>query len=300
MRLRSVFPVLLLFALVLAAALALALSGPGSERTFAQDDSTETPEPPDPTSDDPVERGRYLARVAFTCVGCHGDETHTENALGAAMSGGGAYDGPWGTVYAANLTQLGDWTDEQIETAIRAGIDNEGRVLFPPMSYELYHSMTDDDMAALIAYLRTLEPVENEVPAPELAEGVESAEMFRTPPEIDPDAEFPVPDDFDDPVVYGHYLAKMASCLHCHGTVNEFGVPDPDGLPVGFIGPSLMPDQLGEWTDEELFTLLREGVNPRQDNRPVQIMPTYSYKYLSDDDINALIAWMRSLPADAE
>lgn len=300
MRLRELRTTFLLFAFVLTAALALALSGPGAGSTLAQDSATETPEPPDPASEDPVERGRYLVRAAYTCVGCHGDETHVENPLGAVLSGGGEYAGPWGLVYAANLTQLGDWTDEEIETAIRTGVDPEGRVLLPPMSYELYNSMTDDDMAAIIAYLRTLEPVENEIPEPQLPEGVDDASAVRTPPELDPDAEFPVPEDFDDPAVYGHYLARMASCLHCHGTVNEFGVPDPDGLPAGFIGPSLMPEALEGWTDEDLFTLLREGVNPHQDNRPIQVMPTYSYQYLSDDDINALIAWIRSLPAAAE
>lgn len=300
MRLRELRTMFLLFAFVLTAALALALSGPGAGSTLAQGDATETPEPPDPASEDPIERGRYLVRVAYTCVGCHGDETHVENALGAVLSGGGEYAGPWGLVYAANLTQLGAWTDEEIETAIRTGVDPEGRILLPPMSYELYHSMTDDDMTAIIAYLRTLEPVENEIPEPQLPEGVDDASAVRTPPELDPDAEFPVPEDFDDPAVYGHYLARMASCLHCHGTVNEFGVPDPDGLPAGFIGPSLMPEALEGWTDADLFTLLREGVNPHQDNRPIQVMPTYSYQYLSDDDINALIAWMRSLPAAAE
>ena len=76
-------------------------------------------------------------------------------------AGGMTFNGPWGVSLAANLTPsrehgLGDWTDAQIERAIRSGVSADGHKLFPPMGYSFYRGMTADDMSALIAYLRSL------------------------------------------------------------------------------------------------------------------------------------------------
>jgi hypothetical protein len=77
-------------------------------------------------------------------------------------AGGFAFDGHWGTSHAANITpaNLGDWTNAEIERAIRDGISQDNRPLMPPMGFAYYKGISESDMAALIAYLRSLLPVE--------------------------------------------------------------------------------------------------------------------------------------------
>ncbi len=88
-----------------------------------------------------------------------------ENKLGA---GGFKFEGPWGESIAANLTPhaetgLGKWTDAQIVAAVRQGVRPDGTKLRPPMAYDYYKNISDADMAAIVAYLRSLKPVEHAV-----------------------------------------------------------------------------------------------------------------------------------------
>lgn len=114
---------------------------------------------PDPA--DPVAWGGYVAGPLAHCAECHSAPTpqgpDVTNGLGA---GGMEFPGPWGVSVAANLTptNLGDWSDAQIETAIRSGIGRDGRALTPPMGYGYYAGMSAQDMAAVIAWLRALPP----------------------------------------------------------------------------------------------------------------------------------------------
>lgn len=250
---------------------------------------------PDPNSDDPVERGAYLVRVEIACVGCHGAEDYHDDPLGVALSGGREFALPFGTVYAPNLTVLQDWTDDDIEFAIRYGVDAAGETLLPPMSYSLHENMADQDMADIIAYIRSLEPVENEVPEAELLPGLEP-EFIRVVPEFDPEAEFDYPEGYvDDPLVQGTYMATTTShCIACHGAAVD-GVVDPTGPAAGEVVslfPSLLSDHLRRYSDEELAAIF--------DDTSLFEMPTYSYQYLVDEDVTALIAWLRSQPSEEE
>ncbi|MBZ0319137.1 MAG: cytochrome c [Anaerolineae bacterium] len=291
-----------------------------STPSLAQEGTEEaTPEPedggdggvtavPDPNSEDIVERGAYLVRVAGACQDCHyggGDFNAVyEDPLNIDLSGGFAFAyQPWGTVYAPNLTTLGEWTDEQIENAIRYGVRPDGAALLPPMPYELYAGMSDDDMAAVIAYLRSLEPVENAIPQAELDGKIR--EDIRTVPELDPEAEFPAL-DFSDPLTRGTYLAThVSACLRCHGSLAEDGVSvDPEAPALGevpqytdfgeFTFPSLAQSELSDWSDEEIKTLIHDGIKPN--GEPVFFMPFYAFANLTDSDVDALIAWVRSQP----
>ncbi|MBI5927866.1 MAG: c-type cytochrome [Chloroflexi bacterium] len=264
---------------------------------------------PDPNSEDIVERGAYLVRVAGACQDCHfggGDyNVLYTDSLTIELSGGNpfAYE-PFGTVYAPNLTTLGGWTDEEIENAIRYGVRPDGSTLLPPMPYELYADMSDDDMAAMIAYLRSLEPVDSVVPEPELDEGT-TREDVRTVPEFDLTAEFPAP-DFTDPLTRGTYLAShVSACLRCHGSLAEDGVSiDPIGPANGEITqytqygdmtfPELVQSRMGDWTDEEIKAVLHDGIKPN--GEPIFFMPFYAFANLTDGDVAALITWIRSQP----
>ena len=115
-----------------------------------------------PPPSDAVKYGEYLVTIGH-CLVCHtphDDQGHlVANQLGA---GGWPFPGPWGVSISRNLTPhatgLRDWTDAQIERAVRTGVDREGRPYKPPMAFDYYKTISDADMAAIVAYLRTLEP----------------------------------------------------------------------------------------------------------------------------------------------
>ena len=114
-----------------------------------------------PAKQDKTAYGAYLAGPVARCTDCHTDRHDgIASALGA---GGKAFYGPWGVSVAANITSdkkdgIGEWTDEEIERAVRTGVAREGHKLSPPMPFAAYSKIKPDDMAALIAYLRLLPP----------------------------------------------------------------------------------------------------------------------------------------------
>jgi mono/diheme cytochrome c family protein len=114
-----------------------------------------------PSKSDTIAYGAYLAGPVARCMDCHTDRHNgVDSALGA---GGKEFHGPWGVSVAANITAdkaegIGDWTDDEIERAIRTGIGRAGNKLSPPMPFAAFSKMKPDDMAALIAYLRSLPP----------------------------------------------------------------------------------------------------------------------------------------------
>ena len=184
---------IMLIALVLAFALA------GVSPVTAQDD-------------DLVERGEYIAIVGG-CRDCHTPLTETgELVLSEAFSGGRPFDlGPLGVVLTSNLTSdeetgLGAWTDEEIEVAIRTGVAPDGRQAFPVMPYIAYNGMSDDDMAALIAYLRSLEPFERPIPREQIAP-VETLPQLPMPDSV------PSP-DADDQAARGWLSSQQCDGLH--------------------------------------------------------------------------------------
>lgn len=245
---------------------------------------------PDPNSDDPAERGQYLFYIEYGCIGCHmgpnADGSMPENPGVALPTGGAPFDLGFAVLYGNNLTLLGDWSAEELETALRYGVSPSGEAYAPIMPFSLYETIIDEDMDDLVAYLQSLEPVENDIPEVEFRDPSMSREMFMPQVEIDIDKARPAP-DFSDPVVRGGYLANVASCMHCHGEVGEdfVAVPYPDGLPHGWIGPTLLPAALSEQSDEELRDVIVNGKG--------EMMPPHFHP---EEDIDAMIAWMRALP----
>jgi len=103
-----------------------------------------------------LERGKYLANIAANCIDCHSKRDFTK------------YSGPIipGTLYAKNITPagIGDWTDGEILRAITVGVNKKGEALFPLMPYNRFRHMSQEDLYSIIAYLRTLKPIENKIP----------------------------------------------------------------------------------------------------------------------------------------
>jgi hypothetical protein len=128
---------------------------------------------PDPPRHDPVKYGEYLAGPVAHCMECHTpflpDGRPDASRLGA---GGFEFRGPWGVSYSANLTSdpetgLGAWKDGEIIAAIYGARRGGGRVL-PPMPTQHYsQGIAEGDLRAIIAYLRSLPPIRNKVPAPD-------------------------------------------------------------------------------------------------------------------------------------
>ncbi|HEX2188535.1 MAG TPA: hypothetical protein VHG51_06525, partial [Longimicrobiaceae bacterium] len=255
-----------------------------------------------------VARGEYLVRTAAVCGHCHAADPRDPDG---PLSGGLAFRN-WrlGTVRAANLTPdvatgLGAWTEAEIVRAIRAGEDREGRVLAPVMPYAWLHGMGDRDALAVARYLKSLEPVRNEVrnrpslvyrAARLLFLGPVEARREPAPPRA-PTAE------------YGRYLAVHVSlCADCHtprGGIRSG--PDRDRLFAGDASPpggfparpaNLTPDTatgIGGWSEEEFLRTLRTGVNPAGDTLH-PFMPWREYRRMTDADLRAIYRYLRTVP----
>jgi len=122
-------------------------------------------------ADGQLERGRYLGTI-MDCTGCHTPMTPQGPDMSRAYSGGLGFEMPGlGVFFAPNITSdvetgLGGWTDEEIRAAVTEGVRPDGRVLAPIMPYHSYSALTPEDAAALVVWLRSLEPIENEMPGP--------------------------------------------------------------------------------------------------------------------------------------
>jgi mono/diheme cytochrome c family protein len=256
-----------------------------------------------------LERGRYIVEGIAHCFECH-SEVDWEKPGGQpheGRKGSGTefakYGFPW--LVAPNITPdtetgAGTWTDEQLAHAIREGIGHDGRRLFPVMPYMYFRRMSDEDLASVIVYLRSVEPVHNALPKTSIPEP-----MKRNLPAPQPIYE-PVPlPDFSSPVARGEYLVTLASCSSCHTPRNQDGPNTQLAFAGGatFKGPwgevnsaNITPDASGiGYYDEALFIqTLRSGhVGARQLS---PIMPWGYFRNMTDEDLNAIFAYLRTLP----
>jgi mono/diheme cytochrome c family protein len=267
----------------------------------AQD--SQTPTPPNPKSDNPIERGEYLVRIGFGCAECHAapnsDGSVPQDLATADLTGGIKFTLPFGTVYASNLTLVHDWSTDDLVRAIRYGVDDEDIAMFPVMPYPLYMSMSDQDMSDIVAYLQSLQPTGDEPPESEITDPSITSDMFKYPGTIDITTARPAPDP-TDPVARGSYLANEASCMHCHGQYDAATyqvVPYPDGLPWGYIAPSLLPFHMSTVyaSPDQIKTVLTTGTRP-DGSQLASTMPWKEIAMWPSEDIDAIVAWIGSLP----
>jgi mono/diheme cytochrome c family protein len=256
-------------------------------------------------------RGTYLVTHVTACMECHAPHRWTEhhapiedNMLGAGQEI--LVKGLPGRVVAPNLssdpeTGAGNWTDDQLARAIREGVGHDGRALFPLMPYQRFRSMSDEDVASIVVYLRSLPPVQRRQPATEIVVPVRY--LIRSVPEP-LNAPVPAP-NLSTPAKRGAYLMTIGACGDCHTPQDDHGQPIP-GLEFagGFVfdGPwgrvasaNLTPDPSGiPYYDVALFTeVLRTGhAKARQIN---QIMPWHALGGMTDEDIAAVFANLTTL-----
>jgi mono/diheme cytochrome c family protein len=255
-------------------------------------------------------RGQYLANN-LGCFECHGeyDWTKHDAPLIEGTRGAGYSDFPMaglpGHIVPPNITPdpetgAGRWTDDMLARAIREGIGHDGRALFPFMPYPDFRYASDEDLASVIVYLRSIPPIRKALPPTEIIFPVKY--LIRTVPQ--PITE-PVPEpDLSTPVKRGQYLVTIAACADCH-------TPQTKGQPIrglefagGFIleGPwgrvasaNITPDASGiSYYDEALFLeMIHTGyVKARKIN---QIMPWEDFRNLTDEDLKGIFAYLRTL-----
>jgi mono/diheme cytochrome c family protein len=251
-----------------------------------------------------LERGTYLMDSIVACGNCHVQRGEKGRPLPEkGLSGGMVFDEEPFKAYAPNITPdpqtgVGKWTDAQLAKAIREGIRPDGTVIGPPMPIMFYRGMSDDDLRAIVAYLRAQPPVKNPVPKSEY--------KIKLPPNYGPPVKSVKAPSRKDPVKYGEYLAgPLGHCMECH-TPWVKGHADMTKVGAGgnpFRGPwgvavsrNLTPHETGlkGWTDAQIERAIREGVG--KDGKPLRPPMAYGwYKNISAPDMKALIAYLRSL-----
>jgi mono/diheme cytochrome c family protein len=257
-----------------------------------------------------VKKGQYIFAVAGGCA-CHSDPKGTPDA------GGRAFPIPFGTVYSTNITPdketgLGNWTDQQIYDAMIRGIRPDGSRILPVMPYEAYSGMAQEDLKALLAYLRTLKPVKK--PTPQLKTWAPFARSLGTPLYLKAFGRFSTQPPLAPKrgVERGRYLVDHVSlCSDCHTPRNRIGVPNRAlylagaSAKTGFLGedvPNITPDKetgIGDWKREDIAELLLSGTKPDLDNVQGLMAEVieHGYKSMSKEDALAIADYLKSLPA---
>lgn len=264
-----------------------------------------------------VARGEYLANHVAVCMDCHStrDWSRFSGPLNTGTLGkGGEYFGPEmgfpGSFYSKNITpyHLKDWTDGEIYRLITTGVSKDGRAIFPVMPYRNYRKLAKEDVVAIIAYLRTLKPIDNKTPDAVLDFPVNF--LVNTIPQ--PAAPMQMPPK-SDTIAYGAYLTSAAACIECH-TPAEKGniIPEkafqggreftfPNGLTTA--SANLTPDPntgIGAWTEAQFVARFKAYLDPAnvpklgpKDNNT--IMPWTMYAGMDTTDLESIYRYLRTL-----
>jgi mono/diheme cytochrome c family protein len=267
-----------------------------------------------------LDRGKYLFNHVAGCIDCHSKRDFTKYSgpvvPGSEGGGGFLFDeklGLPGKIYGRNITPdnetgIGTWTDEEILRAITQGVSKRGDTLFPLMPYANFNHMAKQDLMSIIAYLRTLKPIKNKIADRQLfmpIAAVYPAQALQ--PSVDGNQLPPT----TDKVAYGGYLVNAADCGTCHTPMTERG-PDRARMFAGgwtfdvgsfkVTSANITPDStgIGSWTEEQFlnkFVPYREeknySHNPGRDNT---IMPLSVLAGMTDDDLKAIYAYLRTVP----
>lgn len=251
-----------------------------------------------------LERGPYLMQAIVACGNCHTPQGPEGPLPGMELAGGLELPDPAFTAYSANITPdkatgIGRWTDAQIIAAIREGRRPDGSIIGPPMPIGQYRATFDNDAQAIVAYLRSVAPVDNKVPI--------SAYRMSLPPSYGPPVASAPDVPSGDKVAYGRYLAGPAGhCIECHSPAGANGASDLENrLGAGgrpFSGPcgvsvaaDITPTGLQRYSDAELKTIVTTGVRPDGSRlNPPMAVPCYAKMHPAD--LDALVAYLRTLP----
>ncbi|MDQ3681756.1 MAG: cytochrome c [Bacteroidota bacterium] len=267
-----------------------------------------------------IAHGAYLVNNVAACLDCHSKRDFKYFAgpvePGSEGMGGEPLDnklmhGIPGVLYPKNITPdtatgIGNWTDEELIRAITMGINKKGDTLFPLMPYPHYNMLPKQDILDIIAYLRTIKPINNAVPERKLFIPISMA----YPPNLKTEIDKNIRPAETDRVKYGEYLVTIADCRTCHTPMNERG-QQGEAFTGGmtFNTPSftvtsanITPDSLtgiGAWTEKmflEKFKTYRNAEGYQYDpGKQNTIMPWTLFAKMNDDDLKAIYAYLRTL-----
>lgn len=253
-------------------------------------------------------RGRYLVEGVLACANCHAVRDEKGAVLAArGMAGGFEFNEGIFRSYASNITPdretgIGAWSDAQLGKAIREGVRPDGSVIGPPMPIHFYRSLSDQDLAATIKYLRAQPAVANKVP--------KSVYNFALPPNYGPPLKKVKAPPPRDKVAYGGYLVAIAHCMECHTPRDEKGMLVQARLGAGgqnirgpwgdSIARNLTPhaEGLRDWSDAQIAAAIRTGKD--RNGQPYKPPMAFAwYHNISDADMGAIVAYLRTLPPQA-
>jgi mono/diheme cytochrome c family protein len=252
----------------------------------------------------PLERGQYLMNSIAACGNCHTPMGPNWPLPGKELAGGTKFDEKPFTAYAANITPdnetgIGRWTDAQLIAAIREGRRPDGSLIGPPMPISLYRGISDLDVQAIVATLRAAKPVHNAVP--------KSAYRMPLPPSYGAPVSKVAEVSRNDRLAYGAYLAGPAGhCIECHSSPGANGAPDfKNKLGAGgmafngpwgrSVAPNITPAALAAYSDADLKKVITTGIRPDGSKLQPPMGVAY-YARMSDQDLDALISYLRALP----
>lgn len=263
-----------------------------------------------------VQHGEYLANHVTLCMDCHSTRDWTKFSgpmiAGTNGKGGERFDqkmGFPGIFYSKNITpaNIKDWTDGEIFRAITTGVDKDGNALFPVMPYHYYGKMDKEDIYDIIAYLRTLAPIENKTPDHEVDFPMNfilntipvKASLAQKPPK-------------SDTLKYGAYLTNAAACMECHTQVDKgqvipslaFSGGRMFEMPNGKVySANITPDKgtgLGDWTADQFVTRFKAYSNPANIPPLVPgevntIMPWAMFAGMDTSDLRSIYAYLQTV-----
>lgn len=275
--------------------------------------------PPEITVDlsrENVERGKYLANHVMLCMDCHAQRDWSTFAAppkpGTLGAGGERFDqmmGFPGKFVSPNITpaKLSTWTDGEIFRAITTGVSKNGRALFNVMPYQHYGKMDPEDIKSVIAYLRTLDPVEYE-PEKSTADFPMNF-IINTLPQPAQLVSKPDPRNL---MAYGEYLVNAAACYDCHTKQEKgtfIGEPFAGGMEFAFPDGTILrsanitPHQtgIGNWTEEQFISRFKQYTDssyipPKVKAGEFQtVMPWLMYADMDTNDLKAMFAYLQSV-----
>ena len=249
-----------------------------------------------------LERGAYLVQGPMACGNCHTPKGPGGPIADMEMGGGFVITTPRFEVHVPNISpgsRVAEWSDAELARAIREGIRPDGTVIRPPMAIELYRHISDADLAAVVAYLRSLPAITQTIP--------ESTYHIPVPASYGP----PVGSVPDTPhevsVQYGGYLVTVAHCMECHTPIGPNGHLYETDLGRGgreFSGPwgasvssnlTNGVDGLADYSDDEIIDMITIGKRP--DGSAMQ--PPMPYAFLArstPEDLAAIVMYLRTVP----
>ena len=280
----------LLVVLVAFAAVGVAITIVGSNRAL---EARVAVAPPAPVlGHGSVERGKHLFTAVSLCSGCHGSD-----------GGGGPFitDAKMALLNASNLTRgaggVGTrYTDADYDRAIRRGIRPDGTRLLIMPSWS-YAALSDSDAASLVAYVRSLAPVERATPRVRLGPVgrvlVATNKLPFDATRIADDGPPPPPPPPMMMVEYGKYLTRIGGCMSCHGTHLSGGhlAGPPDVPPAS----NLTPKALGGWTTAMFMITLTKGQDP-SGHQLHPFMPWRTIRTMTDLELEAIYEYLKSVP----